>query len=195
MKKVFFLLILFTASANAQFIKFGEAKGLFMSVGVGPRFPVAVASESENIGSGIDVSFSYTDNNFLPIFFYATISYNHFPGKQNFYKTTDYASFSTNALMLSPGVRYYFSPILNEGVLLMPIADAGISIALYEKLHQFKIGNGRQNFVEEVGYSGFHIGAGFSMFILDVITYYNYIPNNNFISFDLKVRIPIYVTI
>ncbi|MFA3782774.1 hypothetical protein ABRY23_06885 [Melioribacteraceae bacterium 4301-Me] len=195
MRKVFLFLVLITTTANAQLIKFGEAKGLFMSIGVGPRFPIAVASESQNIGVGFNVSISYTDNNFLPVFFYSTFSYNHFPGKQNFYKVTDYSSFSTNSIIFSPGVRYYFSPVINEGVLLMPIADFGFSLALYEKLHQFKIGTGKQNFVEEVGYTGFHIGGGFSMFILDVITYYNFIPNNQFISFDLKIRIPIYVTI
>ncbi len=195
MKKILFILILSVVTVYGQPFKLGEAKGLFMSVGVGPRFPIGSASVNQNVGIGLDVSFSYTDNNFLPVFFYATVSYNNMPGKLSFYKATDYSSFSTTAVMLSPGVRYYFPSIIEEGVLLMPVVDAGFSFAYYEKLHQFKIGTGKQNFVEDVGYSGFHVGMGFSMFILDAVTYYNFLPNNQFISFDLKVRIPIYVTI
>ena len=37
-----------------------------------------------------------------------------------------------------------------------------------------KIDSDKQNFTEENFKSGFHVGAGFSMFLLDVILYYNF---------------------
>ncbi len=185
-------MIVFTSITFAQ-LKFGEAKGLFMAIGVGPRFPIGDMSDIQNIGVGTDVTFLYTDNKWLPIFFYSTFGYHHFPGRQNFYKVSDYSSFSSNVLVISPGVRYYFKPIIESVVLLMPIVDVGLNWALFEKSHQFKIGSGKNNYVEEVTKFGFHAGAGFSMFILDVITYYNYFPQNQYLSFNLRANIPIFV--
>ncbi len=194
MKRYFLIFLFFSSSLYAQ-IRFGEAKGLFMSLGVGPRFPIGDFADNQNIGVGVEATFSYTDNEFLPIFIYATIGYQHYPGKQSFYKRSDYSSFSSNVVIIASGVRYYFKPLFEQVVLLMPIIDAGLEYALFEKLHQFKPGTGKSNFVEEVGKFGFHLGAGFSMFLLDVITYYNYLPNNQYLSFNLKVNIPIFVKI
>lgn len=192
MKKTFLFIIIFVSSVSAQF-KFGEARGLFMAIGVGPRFPIGDMAVNQNIGVGTDVTLLYTDNEFMPIFLYSSIGYHHFPGRQNFYKASDYSSFSSNVLVISSGVRYYFKPILENVVLLMPIVDIGANWALFEKLHQFKIESGKNNHVEEVTKFGFHIGAGFSMFILDVITYYNYFSSNQYLSFNLRANIPIFV--
>jgi len=194
MKKIF-IVILFSSTALLAQFQFGEAKGLFMAIGVGPRFPVGDFADKRNIGISADVTFSYTDNEFLPIFLYTTIGYQNFPGKQDLYKQSDYSSFSTNAITFAAGVRYYFKPILENVVLLMPIVDAGVEYGYFENLHQFKIDSGKQNFTEDVGKAGFHIGAGFSMFILDVITYYYYMPQYQYISFNLRATIPIYVKI
>ncbi|MFA7228904.1 MAG: hypothetical protein WC061_07710 [Melioribacteraceae bacterium] len=191
-KKLFILIILSSSSLFAQF-RFGEAKGLFMSIGVGPRIPVGSMAGNQNIGVGSEVTFSYTDNQFIPFFLYSSIGFQHFPGRQDFYKVSDYSSFSSNVLTIAPGIRYYFKPILESIVLLMPVVDAGVNWALFEKLHQFKTGSGKSNYVEEVTKFGFHFGAGFSMFILDVITYYNYYPSNQYLSFNLKANIPIFV--
>ena len=176
MKKLFIVLLL-PSLLLAQEFKFGAAKGLFMGIGVGPRFPVGGFSDTSNIGVGNDVTFSQ-----------------HYPGRQDFYKRTDYSSFSSNVLVLAPGVRYYFPPLIESVMLLMPVVDAGLSFAYFEKSHQFKLDRGKQNYVEETGKFGFHIGAGFSMFILDVITYYNFLNNNEYISFNLRATIPIFVT-
>ena len=178
----------------AQF-KFGEAKGLFMSVGVGPRFPIAGFADSRTIGSGFDVTISYTDNKFLPVFLYTTVGYQHNPGSLDFYRSTDYASFPCNMLTVSSGARYYFPPLLENIVLLMPIIDVAAQFGYIENLHEFKLGTGKQNYIQDFGKFGFQIGAGFSMFMLDVITYYNYLPSYQYISFDLKVNIPIFVKI
>jgi len=105
-KKNLFLLIFFISiSISAQTLyKFGDAKGLFMSVGVGPRFPINEFAQSQNLGVGFDVTFSYTDNAILPIFFYTGIGFQHNPGKQDFYKKSDYSSLSTNLLFVNSGV-------------------------------------------------------------------------------------------
>lgn len=193
MKKLFIVLLL-PSLLLAQEFKFGDAKGLFMGIGVGPRFPVGGFSDNSNIGVGLDVTFSYADNELLPFFIYTNVGYQHYPGRQDFYKRTDYSSFSSNVLVLAPGVRYYFPPLIESVMLLMPVVDAGLSFAYFEKSHQFKLDRGKQNYVEETGKFGFHIGAGFSMFILDVITYYNFLNNNEYISFNLRATIPIFVT-
>lgn len=185
---------LLTLSANAQVLKFGEAKGLFMSVGVGPRIPVGDFSESHNIGSGLDVTFSYTDNIIIPLFIYSTVGFQHHPGRQNFYKESDHSSISTNLLYGNIGVRHYFQPLVENIVLLMPIVDGGISFAYLETSHQYTTQSGRNNSLQDLTKFGAHIGAGFSMFLLDVVGYYNYFHNNQFISLDLKVTIPIFVT-
>jgi len=192
-KTIYIVLFLISNSLFGQGFQFGQAKGLFMAVGVGPRFPIGSFAEDQNIGVGVDVTFSYTDNEFLPIFFYSTIGYQHYPGRQDFYYRSDYSSFTSNVILLSPGVRYYFPALLENIVLLMPIVDVGLHFSYFEKLHQFKLETTRQNYLENVSKTGFHIGAGFSMFILDVITYYNYLHNNQFISFNLRANIPIFV--
>ena len=192
MKKIFVFILFFASLTYAQF-KFGEAKGLFMAVGVGPRFPIGDMSVNQNIGVGTDVALLYTDNEFIPIFLYSTIGYHHFPGREDFYKVSDYSSFSSNVLVLSTGVRYYFKPILESIVLLMPVVDMGANWALFEKLHQFKIDSGKNNYIEDISKLGFHVGAGFSMFVLDVMTYYNYFSGNQYLSFNLRATIPIFV--
>ena len=76
MKKLLFFLILFSSVTFSQF-KFGAAKGLFMWIAVGPRFPIGVFADAQNIGIGAEVIFSYSDNEILPIFLYTMIGYQH----------------------------------------------------------------------------------------------------------------------
>ena len=169
-----------------------QAKGLFMSVGVGPRFPVGDFSQHSSLGEGINLGFSYTDNILIPVFFYAKFEYQHFPGDISFYRTTDYSNFTSSSFSINLGARHFFQPLIRNVVLLMPIAELGISYSFFENLHEFKIDTHKNNFVENNRKVGFHIGAGVSMFLLDVIASYNYYKSNQFISFDLKIRIPIF---
>lgn len=194
MKKICYFILMFTSISFAQF-KLGDAKGLFMSFGVGPRFPITDMSENSNIGVGANINFSYTDNGLLPVFFYTSIGYAHYPGRQDLYKRTDYSSFSSNVLIIAPGVRYYFRPVFEQVVLLMPVLDIGAEYALFENWNQFKSGSGKSNFVEEQNKFGFHAGVGFSMFVLDFMTYYNYLPYAHYISVDLRVNLPIFIKI
>ena len=192
MKKILVMVLLLTSSLFAQ-LKFGEAKGLFMSVGVGPRFPVGDFEDERGIGAGVDVTFSYSDNELIPVFLYTNIGFQHHPGSLDFYRNSDYSSFPCNILTISPGVRYYFAPLIESVILLMPVVDAGAHFGYIENLHDFKIDSGRQNYIEDFGKLGFHVGIGFSMFILDVMTYYNYLPGYQYLSFDVKANIPIIV--
>lgn len=180
-------------TSQAQVFKLGEAKGMFMSLGVGPRFSLGDFAESRNIGVGGDVAISYTDNKFLPVFFYASIGFSHFPGRQDFYRKTDYSSFSSNVIILKGGVRYYFPTLIDQFLIVMPVVDVGVTLAYFENLYQYKISTGKPDLVEETGKPGFHIGGGFSMFILDVLAYYNYLHDSQYLSVDFRVRIPIYV--
>jgi len=193
MKKFLLLFLILSGAAFAQQIEYSRARGLFMSVGVGPRIPMGQLSEGLKMGAGIDFAFSYSDNDFLPLFLYAKIGYKHFPGKQSFYQTTDYSSFSCNAVSFDPGLRFFLPSLFQDIVILMPMIEAGASFGYFEKYHHFKIDSGKDSFTEDNFKIGFHVGAGFSMFLMDVLATYNYLPDNQYLSFGLYVRIPIFV--
>lgn len=193
MNKYLIAVLFMVLTISAQFPQFGEARGLFMSFGIGPRIPIGDFSDNQNIGVGFNLTLSYTDNNYLPVFLYASAEFQHYPGRQDFYKRTDYSSFSSNVLSFSPGIRFYLPPLIENVVLLMPVIEGGVTFALFEKYHQFKIDRNRRNFVEEISKTGLHVGVGVSMFLMDVITSYNYLHNNQYLSFDLKIRIPVFV--
>ncbi len=195
MKKAIFILIILSSTISAQDLKFGQAKGLFMSIGVGPRIPIGEMSKFQNVGSGFNVAFSYTDNEFMPFFIYSKLGFVHFPGRQSLYADTDYASFSSNVFIGDFGIRYYLPPLAEQIVIFMPIIEAGVSVSFFEKFHQFKIGRGKNSFTEDVFKGGFHIGVGISMFLLEAIANYNYFSANQYLSFDLKLRIPIFTAI
>ena len=195
MKKIFLILFLICSTFYAQDFKFGQAKGLFMSIGVGPRIPIGAMSKFQNIGSGFSVAFSYTDNEFLPVFIYSKLGFSHFPGKQSLYADTDYSSFSSNVFIGDFGLRYYLPPLVEQIVILMPIIEAGASVSFFEKYHQFKIGRGKNSFTEDVFKGGFHVGVGVSMFLLEAVANYNFFSANQYLSFDLRLRIPIFTAI
>ncbi len=194
MRRVLLIFFLSLISLQGQSFKFGQAKGFFLSLGIGPKIPIGDFAESQNIGVGFDFTVSYTDNKILPVFLYAGLGFQHYPGRQKLYKSSDYASISSNVVALQAGVRNYFSPILENVVILMPILEGGISYALFETWHEFKADRSKTDYLEESSKLGFHIGGGFSMFLLDVIGYYNYFNNYQFLSFDLRIRIPIFVS-
>lgn len=196
MKKSFLIFLLFSTIIQAQLIKLGDARGLFMAVGVGPRFPIGLYADNRNLGVGFDVSFAYTDNEILPIFLYTKIGYQHYPGKQSLYKTSDYSSFSTNMIFVQPGFRFFFPPIIEQDFILMPVIEGGLNWGLFENYHQFKTTSGKDNYVEELSKFGFHVGFGFSMFLMDVMSYASFYKGGyQYLSLDLRIRIPIFVKV
>jgi len=195
--KIFFvcIIILFNINTFASDPPVGKATGIFLAFGVGPRLPVGDFSNSTELGYGINIEVSYTDNEFLPVFLFANIGFEQYPGAQRFYQETPYSNYSTNSIPLNVGVRYYFSPLLEQIVLLIPIIEISASFTYYQVLHEFKIDSGLNNFKTETVKYGVTVGGGISMFLMEIIAAYHYIENNQFISFDLRVRIPLFVNI
>lgn len=171
-----------------------KAAGFFVAFGVGPRMPIGNFARTTDIGYGVNVEFSYTDTEFLPIFLFANIGYEQYPGSQNYFQETDYSNFHKNTLPVNVGARYYFSPLLENIVLLMPIVQASAGYTYYQTLNEFDENFGKNNFLDDESKFGFSVGAGVSMFMMELLANYNYMPSNQFISVDLKVRIPLYIS-
>jgi len=193
MKKTLVLLLIFYINGYSQFMDPGKARGLFMSIAIGPRIPISSFSNSQIMGIGFNVEISYTDNEFIPLFLYAKAGYEHYPGSIDFYRRTQYSSITTNAIPLNAGFRLFFPPILENIVLLIPIIEAGGSYLIIEKSHQFKMDSGRNNYLEDNSKVGFHIGGGFSMFLIELAGTYNYYPDYEYLSADVRLRIPIFI--
>jgi hypothetical protein len=170
-----------------------RASGFFVAFGVGPRMPLGEFANTTDIGYGVNVEFSYTDNEFLPVFLFANIGYEQYPGSQNYFQESNYSNFHTNALPVNIGMRYYFAPLLENIVLLMPIVQASATYTYYQTLNEFDQNAGKTNFLDDKSKFGLSAGAGISMFMMELLASYNYMPSNQFISVDLKVRIPLYI--
>ncbi len=186
-------IILFTVNSLAIDPPVSKARGIFLAFGVGPRLPVGDLSNSTDLGYGFNIEVSYTDNEYLPFFFFANVGFEQYTGSQSFYQETDYSNFSTNALPVNVGVRYYFSPLLEQIVLLIPIVELSASFTYFQKLHEFKVDSDRINFKEDITKLGVTGGVGISMFMMEIMAAYHYIESNQFISVDLKVRIPLFI--
>lgn len=195
MKKLIIILIIGFTAVFAQKVPIDKARGVFISVGVGPRLPVSSFASSTDIGYGFDVEIAYSDNEFLPVFLFGKIGFDQYPGAQSYYESTDYSNFSTNVLPISIGARYYFPPLVENILLFMPVVEFSADYDYLQKLHQFKPASGKSNYLEDVSKLGFSAGAGFSMFMLEIMVSYNYLQNNQYISADLKVRLPLYMSL
>ena len=194
MKKIFVFLIIIT-SVNLFAIDppAEKAQGIFLAFGVGPRLPIGYLSNSTDMGYGFNVEVSYTDNEVLPFFVFAKVGLEQYPGSQSFYQETQYSNYSTTSFPVHLGMRYYFSPLIEQVVLIIPIVEVSASFTYFDKLNEFKSGSGRSNYKEENAKFGATIGAGLSMFLMEVVASYNYIQQNQFVAVDLKVRIPLFI--
>jgi hypothetical protein len=172
-----------------------KAVGVFLTAGVGPRLPVGNFASTTDLGYGITFDVSYTDSDHLPFFIFARLGFEQYPGSQDYYISTDYTNFSTTIIPASLGIRYYFSPLVESIVLLIPVVEASASLTYMQKLHEFKAGTGRNNFREEVLKIGASAGLGISMFILEILANYNYFESNQYVSINLNVRLPLFVNL
>ncbi len=195
MKKFFLILLFIPTILFAQREPVDKARGFFLAFGVGPRLPINSFANSTDLGYGFNVELSYTDNQYLPVFLYTKIGFEQYPGAQSFYESTDYSNYSTNVLPVSVGARYYFPPLINSIVLLMPIIEASANYNYYQILHQFKLSSGKSNYLENISKFGFSAGTGISMFMLEVVASYNYFLSNQYLAVDLKVRLPLYINL
>jgi hypothetical protein len=195
MKKILLLIILSSLVVLAQNGPEDKARGIFIAIGVGPRIPVAFFGSSTDMGYGINVEISYTDDQYLPIFLFAKAGFETYPGSQDFYRQSLYNNYTTNSVPLSAGARYYFKPLVQSIVLLIPLVEASVNFDYFYKLHQFKPTAQRLNYIEETTKLGFSVGGGFSMFMLEILATYNYYQTNQYYGLDLKVRLPLYITL
>ncbi|MEO8399220.1 MAG: hypothetical protein ABI550_05310, partial [Ignavibacteriaceae bacterium] len=170
-----------------------KARGFFIAIGVGPRFPMGDFATTTDLGYGLNIEFSYTDNKYLPFFLFARVGYEQFPGSTNFYKATEYSNFSTATIPVNMGLRYYFPPLLENVVLFIPIIEVSAAYTYLEKLHQFKQDSGRNNFTEDISKVGISVGAGISMFVMEILASYNYLQTNQSLLIDFKIRLPLFI--
>lgn len=196
MKNIFLLfIVLSTLSISyAENPPAEKARGLFISFGVGPRLPINYFSNSSDLGYGFNIEFSYTDNEYLPFFLFTKIGYEQFPGSQDFYKITDYTNFSTTAIPINLGIRYYFAPLLENVVLFMPVVEVSAAYMYLEKLNEFKPTANKANYTETTSKIGISAGVGISMFMMEIIANYNFFQTNQFIGIDLRVRLPLFIS-
>lgn len=166
-----------------------------MVVGVGPKVPVGDFQNTSMIGYGVNAELDYTDNEYLPMFLFAKLEFLHFPGSQELYQTSNYSHYSTNLLPFSAGGRYYFAPLLQNIVLVMPFVEASGHFAIFQRLQQYKISTALPSKLEDGSKFGFSVGVGVSMFMMEMLASYNYFTSNQYIGLDLKVRLPLYVSI
>lgn len=185
--------LLIQTNLHAEKPPASKAVGVFVAVGVGARVPVADFSNSTDLGYGLNLEASYSDSDHLPFFIFLRLGYEQFPGSQDFYKETDFSNYSTTILPISFGLRYYFSPMVESIVLLMPIVEGSVSYSYFHVLNEFKADAGKTNFTEDTWKFGGTIGAGLSMFMMEIMANYNYFDSNQYFSFNLNVRLPLFV--
>ena len=186
--------ILFSLSFG-QIYDPGEVSGVFLTLGVGPRFPIGDLGSQHTIGAGFDVQISYTDNKLAPLFFYLDLGYQNHPGDYDYYKISDHSSITSNIVSFHLGSRYFLEPLLEDIILLMPIIEGGITYSYVEKYHEYKIDTGKPSNLVGISNLGFHVGGGISFFLMDLIASYNYLQNNQYISFNLRLTIPLAITL
>lgn len=190
---IFVIIFILQGQIFSQTLDQGRARGLFLSLAIGPRIPISEFANSQALGVGINVDVSYTDNTYLPLFVYGRIGFEHYPGSADYYRRTNYSSFTVDAVPLNAGVRFYLPPLVKDIVLVIPAVEFGGSLAFFEKSHQFKLDSERNNFIEDNTKFGFHAGAGLSMFLIEIMGTYNYYLNNEYLSADIRVRIPVFI--
>lgn len=189
------VILIFPFVCSASDLPAGKAVGVFLSAGVGPRLPLGQFANSTDLGYGLNIEGSYTDSDHLPFFVFARLGYEQFPGSSDFYQETDYSNYSTTTVPVSLGIRYYFSPVAESIVLLIPVIEGSVSYTYFMVLNEFKADSGRNNFKENLWKFGGTIGAGLSMFILEIMADYTYYESNQYLSFNLSVRLPLFINL
>lgn len=189
------LILIISGNVFCGEIPASKAVGIFISAGVGPRLPIGQFASSTDLGYGFNIETSYTDSDYLPFFIFARLGYEQFPGSQDFYQQTDYSNYSTMIVPASLGVRYYFSPLAENVVLVIPVVEASASFTYFQVLNEFKLNAGRYNFKDEFWKVGGTIGVGLSMFLLEIMANYTYYDSNQYLSFNLSVRLPLFINL
>lgn len=192
---IFLLLIIFQQAAFSGEPPASKAVGVFLAAGVGPRFPVGQFANSTDLGYGLMVDVSYTDSDNLPFFIFARLGYEQFPGSQDFYQESDYSNYSTTIVPATLGVRYYFSPLVESAILLIPVLEGSASYTYFQVLNEFKTDANQTNYTDDLWKFGGTVGVGLSMFIMEIMANYTYYESNQYLSINLNVRLPLFVNL
>jgi hypothetical protein len=192
---IFLFILTFPLICSASDLPASKAVGVFLSTGVGPRLPLGQFANSTDLGYGLNIEGSYTDSDHLPFFVFARIGYEQFPGSSDFYQETDYTNYSTTIVPISLGLRYYFNPLAESTVLLIPVIEGSVSYTYFMVLNEFKADSGRNNFKDNLWKFGGTVGAGLSMFILEIMANYVYYESNQYLSVNLSVRLPLFINL
>jgi opacity protein-like surface antigen len=195
MKRIILLTLISLSFSFAGNLPADKARGIFVAVAVGPRIPFSDFAKSTNIGYGFNLELAYTDNEYLPVFLFGKVGFEQFSASQDFYQTSDYSHLSHQFLPFQFGVRYYLPPILENIIIIIPSIEFGTNFLIYQNLHQFKINSGRANFLEDGSKFGFAAGVGVSMFLIEALVSYNYFKSTQYFVLDLKVRLPLFVSL
>ena len=189
------LILIISGNVFSGEIPASKAVGIFISAGVGPRLPIGQFASSTDLGYGFNIETSYTDSDYLPFFIFARLGYEQFPGSQDFYQQTAYSNYSTMIVPASLGIRYYFSPLAENVVLFIPVVEASASFTYFQVLNEFKLDAGRNNFKDELWKVGGTVGVGLSMFLLEIMANYTYYDSNQYLSFNLSIRLPLFINL
>jgi hypothetical protein len=171
-----------------------RAQGAFFGVNLGPRLPFGLFANQASVGGALDFELSYTDTDFFPFFIYGKIGYHYFPGDQEYYQSTDHTHFSASYIPVQLGMRSFFEPITSD-FFLLPVVEASGSAILYQELHQYDPLSRKADDNDEGIAYGFSFGVGASMYVLEAVVIYEYFNGNQAAGFDLRARIPLYVSI
>lgn len=192
MKKIIlFICLLFLSSVNAD-PPDSRARGIFFAIGVGTRLPVFDFSDKSYYGYGIDLEISYTDNEWLPVFLYAETGFEHYSGSQDYYQSTNLTHYSLNVIPINLGARWYGAP-MTDNFFIIPFVQGAAEFSYEQELNQYKIGSGRNDQISDKFDAGASVGVGASMFVMEVLVSYHHFTNRQFISLDMKARIPLFV--
>jgi len=192
---IFLLSILFQQLAFAGEPPVSKAVGVFLAAGVGPRLPVGQFANSTDLGYGLAVDISYTDSDHLPFFIFTRLGYEQFPGSQDYYQESDYSNYSTTIVPVSLGIRYYFGPLVESTILLIPVLEGSASYTYFHMLNEFKADANKTNYTEDLWKFGGTVGAGISMFIMEIMANYTYYESNQYFSINLNIRLPLFVNL
>jgi hypothetical protein len=195
-KKISILIFLIYSGLNiAQTnISTPDAKGFFFTLGVGPRFPLGEFSRKNNAGPGVEASLSFTDINFSPLFFYTNFGFQNHSGNFKYYQTSDHSTLSSSLISINLGGKYFFKPMIDNVILLMPFVEGGFTYAYVSNFHQYKIDLFKNDDIENLHKFGFHIGGGLSFFLMEVIASYTYLQSDQYLSINLRLTLPVAAT-
>jgi len=182
------------SSAQVNDYNYNEAKGMFLTFGVGPRFPIGEFSKKNNAGPGVEAIISYTDIDFLPIFFYSNFSFQNHSGNFKYYQNSEHSALSSSIISINLGGKYFFPPMIESVILLMPFIEGGFTYAYVSNFHQYKFDFHKNDNTENLHKFGFHVGGGLSFFLMEIIASYTYLHSDQYLSLNLRVTLPVAVT-